>query len=222
MKPAMKFSCMLSIFLTTPGCATADHDSGAGSCTGIWSASATSLYPDAGDSISGVHSPDGNTRIFAGTQGALIEHLQSKTAIGSVALNPGLSEALWAADSRHFAINSSDGGIVGSWDFSIFYLNDAGHMTQIKASAELKLATNTLPDCEEPEVANLGVATWLDNGEHFLVVAEAPPHSSCHNMGEIRGFKLSSRTGEIIEQISDQSLRSDWSPYLGCRFELRK
>jgi hypothetical protein len=48
----------------------------------------------------------------------------------SIVSPPGLTEVLWSADSKAFAINSSEGGVVGQWNAYVFILDAHGEPQQ--------------------------------------------------------------------------------------------
>ena len=127
-------------------------------------------------------------------------------------------EVLWSPDSQRFALNVSDGGVVGGWFAKVYWIDESGGVNQIDIGSEVLRLANSLPRCEEREDANIGVVAWLDGGKELLLVAEVPPHSSCRNMGALQGFRVSATTGVVVEHISERQLRQKWNATLGCRF----
>jgi len=122
---------------------------------------------------------------------------------------------MWAPDSRHFVANASDGGVVGTWNATVFAVRQ-GRAHRLAPLRDVQLAANRLARCEEPETANLGVAAWLAGGAEMLVVAQVPPHSSCRNMGQMHGYRVATGSGRILESLSHATMRKRWGRTLGC------
>jgi hypothetical protein len=205
-----------------PAPAQAAH---ADACTGIWAAQAS---PPTGRSTRPmpVIAPHGRARLeadpgldqlrFVGPSGRG-ELLQVYGAEGDALIDPnqGLTEVMWAPDAKHFAVNASDGGLVGSWNATVFAVRE-GRPYRLPPLREVQLAANRLARCEAPESANLGVAAWLKGGAEMLVVAQVPPHSSCRNMGELHGWRVATASGRILESLSHAAMRRRWGDALGC------
>jgi hypothetical protein len=133
--------------------------------------------------------------------------------------NPGieLTEIVHSPSGTAFALNASDGGIVGTWDVQIFIGRSAA-AAERTLHPEVRQAVDSFPQCGETEVPNLGLAAWLKGGTEMLLIAEVPPHSSCTNMGSLRGLRVETATGRLLEQIPENVVRAKWKHTLGCRF----
>jgi len=136
-----------------------------------------------------------------------------------VVATPPLWEVVWAPNSKFVAINASDGGVVGTWDATIYELNDEGHPTDFALSDLVRKAAGTLPNCASPEDVNVAVAGWTDPGTNALVIVEVPPHSSCKNGGALMGFRVAIESHQIVERLSEMQLRQRWATLLGPRFQ---
>jgi hypothetical protein len=115
-------------------------------------------------------------------------------------------------------INVSDGGLVGTWEAYLFLLDANDRPVARDIQRLVRPLADKLLLCEPGEVANIGVASWVNGSSEILVVAEVPPHSSCRNMGGIFGFFVSVQSEKIIERIPEDVLRKKWAGTLGCRF----
>jgi hypothetical protein len=129
-----------------------------------------------------------------------------------------LTEILWSPDSKAFVVNASNGGVVGTWNAYYYSIDAQGRPVSTNLQDSLSAMTQKIPHCDDQEKANVGVAGWLDGGKDLLVVAEVPPHSSCRNMGAIRGFRVEVAPWSIVGEISESKLRRDWGRLLGPRF----
>jgi len=127
-------------------------------------------------------------------------------------------EVLWSPDSNGFAINVSDGGLVGTWETHIYTIDQNGNPAPRNLQRLILPIVSKFLRCEPKEVANFGIAAWLNGSKEVLMIAEVPPHSSCRNMGTLIGFRISVLSGKIIERISERELRRKWKSFLGCRF----
>lgn len=189
-------------------------------CAGIWSAQGDVLAAtNARGELDRARSvaPDGRHYV-AETNGVL-----SFGAVGTsgsplnVYVNLPYMEVVWSPDSKRFGINSSDGGYVGSWNFNVYSVEDGGRAVESDVYGHVRKLAGGLPRCDEPEVPNFGVVGWSKDGAEVLVVAQVPPHSSCKNMGETRGFRVSAVSGKMIEEIPAKALGRQWRTQLGCR-----
>ena len=128
-----------------------------------------------------------------------------------------LAELAWSPDSRAFFITESYGGAVGDWHVWIYVIQGATlrfhHVTQ-----EVVKQFKKHYQCEEPEEPNVGAVTWVKDSAQLLVVAEVPPHSTCPEMGKVRGYIVEVPTGKIVEEFDQKELRARWGRYLGQRF----
>jgi hypothetical protein len=128
-----------------------------------------------------------------------------------------LAEIVRSPSGTAFALNGSDGGVVGTWDVRIFISRSAA-AAERRLHPEVRQAVDSFPQCEETEVPNLGLAAWLKGGTEMLLIAEVPPHSSCRNMGSLRGLRVETATGRLLEQVPENVVRAKWGRTLGCRF----
>jgi len=187
-------------------------------CTGIWAAAAKSPYPAPDFIPTKIPAPNGRVSINATREGLSLVGKKNRTTHLEVLVNPPLMEVLWAPDSQNFVINVSDGGLVGTWEAKYYSIDADGRPVSRDIQKLVKSNANRLLRCEPKEEANIGVASWLNDGKEVLIIAEVPPHSSCRNMGTIFGFRVSVKSGKIIERISEDGLRKKWAHILGCRF----
>lgn len=192
-------------------------------CTGHWAAGAVSPYPDSGPSYlepdfipTNIPAPNGKVSIKATSEGLSLVGRNGSTHIEAY---PPLMEVLWAPDSRNFVINVSDGGLVGHWDTYLYSIDADESPVYRDIQKIVRPIADVLLQCEPKEEANLGVVSWINGGKDILIIAEVPPHSSCRNMGAIFGFRVSAKSGEIVERMSEDALRKKWAKALGCRFK---
>ncbi len=195
-------------------------------CDGIWAAGAVSPYPDSGQSYldpdftpTKIPAPNGIFSIYATSEGLSLVGKDSSTHLE---VFPPLMEVLWAPDSRHFAVNVSDGGLVGTWEAKFYSVDTNERPVSRDIQKIVKVLSNKLLECDPKEEANIGAVAWLNDGKEVLMIAEVPPHSSCRNMGTIFGFRVSVKSGRIIERISEKGLRKKWADVMGCRFRQAK
>lgn len=175
---------------------------------GIWSAHGALLLENSTlTSSEGLFtagwSEDGVLRLGGAMQAGLIE----------VNLGPP-PELLWAPGSQRLAVTWSDGGAVGTWTTTIYDLT-GDRPRVLDLGLLLDGPRRRLPVCYEPEIANLGAVAWLDDGATLLLAIEAPPHSSCSNMGDVIGFRVSLDKRTVLEEIPQATLLSAWRSHLG-------
>ncbi|MFZ2448276.1 MAG: hypothetical protein WAW37_18105 [Syntrophobacteraceae bacterium] len=188
-------------------------------CTGgIWAAEAQSPYAGANLTPTTISAPNGRLSIIATGIGLSLVDESGKISRLPVLPNPSLTEVLWAPDSSAFVINVSDGGLVGTWEAAFFFLDAANRPIRRDIQRLVMPAANKLLLCDPDEVANIGVASWVNGSSEVLVIAEVPPHSSCRNMGSIFGFLVSVESYQITKRIAEDNLRKRWANTLGCRF----
>ncbi len=185
---------------------------------GEWSRSAVTLLSLGDPRRGGVGSPDGSktivvdgVRLRVVENGHLLPGLEN-TAIGT------LAEISWAPDSKAFFVTESDGGTVGSWSVDVFTISDGG-VVRTRPTEEVVRRFSRTYRCHDEELPNVGAVSWGKNSEAILVVAEVPPHSSCPEMGKVRGYIVSVADGKVIEEVSPASLRGHWRRHLGDRLK---
>jgi hypothetical protein len=71
--------------------------------------------------------------------------------------------------------------------------------------------------CWEPELPNVGAVAWIEGSAKLLLAAQVPPHSSCREMGKLRGYVVSVPRGAILESMDEKVLRDRWEDLLGWR-----
>jgi len=192
-------------------------------CKGIWTAHPEPVFGTGGkaapapDRRAGVAEVPGEDRLRFIDAAGRSQPLQVYGNEGRELIEPnqGLTEVSWAPDSYYLAISASDGGSVGNWSITVFSVRE-GQAQRLPPYRELHAAANRLLQCEGPESANLGLAGWLKGGTEMLVVAQVPPHSVCRNMGSLRGFRVATASGRILESMSYAALRRRWPDWLGC------
>ncbi|MFZ6643125.1 hypothetical protein ACO0LL_25625 [Undibacterium sp. TC4M20W] len=186
------------------------------SCKGIFSGKASQLEASNMQAGWQLASPDGNLTIRAQAGELVLQNHDGKTAKLGVMAQPDLTEVLWSADSRYLAINTSDGGAVGTWEAKLFAVDAQGQPAAIDLSdITQKISKKTLR-CKPQEVANFAALAWVK--QDLLLLAEVPPHSSCANMGQILGFRVALTSKKLMKVFSEKSLRANRQELLGCRF----
>jgi len=184
-------------------------------CSGIWAASST-VVADIDSPSKKIPSMKGKARIKVIDSALWFETDRGQRWPLDVFLNPPYTEIIWASDSSKFAVNTSDGGIVGGWDFSIFSAQSNGPK-KIDFYAGVHGLAAQFPHCEEKEVPNFAAVAWIHGDKELLLVAEVPPHSSCSNMGALVGYRLSANTGRLLELLPQERLIGEFGSLLGCR-----
>lgn len=186
-------------------------------CTGIWANSAISPYKEDGFSTIEIISPNGFFSISGSMEGLSLVN-KGKSIHLDLLFSPPLVEVLWAPDSLKFVINMSDGGLVGTWETHIYLIDGQGNPVHVNIQNFLLSISDKIPQCEPKESVNVGIAAWLNESKEILLIVEVPPHSTCRNMGAITGFRISTQEMKVVEIISENELRKNWSHTLGCRF----
>ena len=136
----------------------------------------------------------------------------------AIPANPSLTEVIWSPDAAAFVVNSSEGGLVGTWGAYVRVLASDGSWAMRDVRRLIEPAAKGVVQCATDEVPNLGAAGWLEEGRELLIVLEVPPHSSCRNLGALVGFRVSRRDWSILERIPESILRAKWGALLGPRF----
>lgn len=127
-----------------------------------------------------------------------------------------LAEILWAPDSNGFAITDSDGGLVGTWSVRL-YLTVGNRLREVRVTDQVRNDFQSREGGCREEVPNVGAIGW-PKPDKLLVVAEAPPHSSCRDMGTFKGYELSVPSGHLLRTFDASALRSCCAEFLGPRF----
>lgn len=186
-------------------------------CSGIWSIQGKPLYVGDPFNPATLQAPSGSASLNATSDGLSFRFGHKNAIPLDVMINPPLMEAIWAPDSRGFAINVSDGGLVGTWESFVFTIGDDGVPILLSVHKTIRKVLAATLRCEPKEIANVGFVIWLAGGKEALMVAEVPPHSSCQNMGSIFGFRIVIDSGHVVERISESLVRRRWAGWLGCR-----
>jgi hypothetical protein len=178
-------------------------------CSGIWSSEGIAMA-QAGQRI---RSPDGKHFLNVKPEGVWVEDSAGASRPIKAFVDPALTEIVWSPDSTRVAFSVSDGGMVGTWATVVSDLS-------VTSGQDIELTPEVLnagPFAQCPEAPNLGVVGWLDGGEQLLLVEEVPPHSSCQNMGALRGYKYNMTTRKVSETLPKQTLLQHHAASLGCR-----
>jgi hypothetical protein len=188
-----------------------------GSAAGIWAAAGQTPFVSSSAPPIEILAPDGKVALRETEDG--LTFIGKKTVLLQEILSPpSLTEVLWSPDSKQFVVNASDGGAVGTWTAYYYWIDADGTPVSRNLVNLLAPMIEKFPDCDDAERANIGAAGWLDDGKDLLVVVEVPPHSSCRNMGAIRGFRVAVTSWRVAGEISEVKLRQDWARALGPRF----
>ncbi len=215
----LHLSACISLALSIFTCTKLEAASAPAACQGIFSAKASRLPASHAQPDWQLASPDGKLQIRE-QEGELV--LQGKdgqsTRLGIMA-QPDLTEVLWSADSRYLAINTSDGGSVGTWEAKLFAIDAQGLPAALGLQDVLMKASAKYPRCKPQEAPNLAALAW--SNEEVLLLAEVPPHSSCRNMGQITGFRFALKSKKLMAVVPEKTLRARQPAVLGCRFSRR-
>jgi hypothetical protein len=131
---------------------------------------------------------------------------------------PRLAQVVWSPDGGYFAINASDGGAVGTWEVSVFRVDRARQIAALPVQSMVLADAAKLPQCEDPETPNVSALEWETEGHVLRVVAQSPPHSSCRNMGALRGYRIGLEPLKLISMESEQALRAQWGNAVSQRY----
>ncbi len=127
-----------------------------------------------------------------------------------------VAELGWARDSTAFYITQSDGGLVGTWYTVVYDIRPSG-VRSIDVTSAIRRRFRKHYKCTYPETPNVAALAWLTNPRRILLVAEVPPHSSCPEMGKVSGYVVAVPSGEIVREIGQAKLESEWRSYMGPR-----
>ncbi len=126
------------------------------------------------------------------------------------------AELVWSPDSVAFFITETDGGWVGTWHAMVYIIKN-GYIHYYNVTQEVIKQFKKQYKCMDPEEPNVGAVTWLKGSKNLLLVAEVPPHSTCPEMGKIRGYIVEIPTGKVIKEFSKKELQARWGKNLGQR-----
>lgn len=181
-----------------------------------WSNHATALLGRGPMRCAEIPSPDASLSVLVGQLSFAV------AASGRVLSGPdnadvqALAELSWAPDSRAFFVTESHGGWVGEWRVSVFTIT-GGSVQRLDVTRAVVDAFRKRYACHEPEDPNVGAVTWVRGSSQLLVVAEVPPHSSCPDMGMVRGYVVEVPGGTIVSELTEEELRAKWVQHLGVR-----
>jgi hypothetical protein len=184
---------------------------------GEWGAHAVNLDGrSANKLIMQIPSPDRNKVLVVTETDVLVKRLTGESIGRKIEINT-LAEIEWAPDSRAFAVTQSDGGAVGTWYVEVYRIL-SGSLQKIEVMRTVSADFQTRPGGCTEEVANIGAVGWL-GPKSLLMVAEAPPHSSCRDMSVIRGYEVSVSDGCIIRRYKSNELKKRHWKLLGPRLK---
>ncbi len=183
-----------------------------------WSKEAYSLEYESGKRWKEISSPDGEkTAIIDGVNLYLKADGRMLPGLETVGAST-LAEIGWSPNSNAFFLTESLGGAVGEWRVTVYLIED-GKVRVVDVSEEIMKEFEKHYECKEQEVPNIGAIKWIDEFETLLLVAEVPPHSSCTEMGKIRGYLVAVPSVQILKEFDEPTLRKKWGEFLGERFD---
>jgi len=127
-----------------------------------------------------------------------------------------LAELRWSADSAAFFVTQSYGGEVGEWLVWVYRIQ-GDRVQRTSVTQEVAREFKKHYRCREPEEPNIGAVKWLEGSNKLLLVAEVPPHSSCPEMGKVKGYVVEVPGGRIVQEFGDRELSLRWGRELGRR-----
>lgn len=184
---------------------------------GIWSQKGMSPVVNSAKSQSSF-APGGRMKIVGTEAGLRLDSVGSRQVLLPVVATAPLWEVIWAPSAKYVAVNASDGGVVGTWDATIYDLHHEGNPAEILIGDLIRTAAGSWPNCESPEDVNVAVVGWTNQSAEALVIAEVPPHSTCVNGGALTGFRVEIKSKRIVGRLSEVQLRKRWAALLGPRF----
>lgn len=183
-----------------------------------WSREAISLPQDAENRRMEVISSDGRKKaVIDGVKLSVLINGKYLHGIENAGINT-LAELQWSPDSTALFVTESYGGAVGDWH-AILYLIEGSVVRRLDVTKQVVNSFKKHYRCKEPEEPNIGAIKWFNGAKKLLIVAEVPPHSSCPEMGKIRGYIVEIPTGGIFQEFDEKRLRTEWGDYLGKRFK---
>jgi len=183
-----------------------------------WSREATMLSYETGARHIEIFAPDRKKKaVIDGIKLNVVTNGKHLLGMEDAGVNT-LAELQWSPNSKAFFVTESDGGAVGDWHVTV-YLSESRRVRSVDVSKEVVQSFKKYYRCKEPEEPNIGAVKWLNGAHRLLLVAEVPPHSSCLEMGKLRGYIVDIPTGKILQEFSEKKLRADWGVYLGRRLK---
>ena len=191
-------------------------------CNGIWSARGTIPFsieaPESKHTNKEKSLKSDEYSVVGSTHGLTLADSQGRRFKLDLSFLPPLLEVSRSKDSKHIFVNGSDGGVVGTWLTYVYYVDGGQVVEQKNLLKEVRPRAQGIQQCDSTEPMNIGTVSWADIPGEILIVAEVPNHSSCANMGVMRGYRIEIKTGKIKEELSESSFRKKWKLDLGCRF----
>ncbi len=177
---------------------------------GAWAREATSVVDLVGRM--GIRSPDARKVAFIEEDGgglSVVKDGRRLLGIENRGVALPLAELSWASDSTAFFITYSRGGEVGEWRVDVYVIEkESVRWSDVTQEAVKRFKKHY--KCYEPEDPNVGAATWVNDSKRLLLITEVPPHSSCPEMGKIRGYLVEVPSGKIIREYAERDLRARW------------
>jgi hypothetical protein len=189
-----------------------------GPTQGIWARDAVSLVADPEKRHILVRAPDKKKSVAISGLGINVRSDERSLEGVEEAGVDTLAELAWAPDSLAFFITESDGGDVGTWGVRVFLISK-NKVKQVDVTRRVVSSFRRTYKCASPEEPNVGAVGWLKGSKELLLVAEVPPHSTCPEMGKVRGYVVKVPGGTIQRELSSAKLKKDWGSYLGSRLK---
>jgi hypothetical protein len=187
---------------------------------GQWAREATRLEYRNEERRLEIPAPDGRKK--AVVEGASLKIVADRINLPGVE-NVGISslaELLWAPDSRALFVTQSYGGAVGEWRVTVYLVRQA-HAEAVNVSQAAVTSFKRHYRCKDAEEPNVAAVAWTEGSRYLLLVTEVPPHSSCPEMGKIRGYLVDASSGRVVRTIEPRELTARWSGALGERLRQR-
>lgn len=185
-----------------------------GLASGLWSSSGLEMAIDGKNIVR--ESPDGSVSIRETDGGLMVTYMKNEI-LSDVVFLPIMTEIIWSPYGGSFVVSGSDGGSVGTWGSLYYFINSDGSINSINIENIISSYLRDFPKCDDVETANFGAVRWVDK-RLLLLVVEAPPHSSCKNMGSIEGIVVDLANRRVVRKIKDANLRKKWKSMLGSHF----
>ncbi len=215
--PAMKIRSVVFVMLFSSPIVVASTATEGASTPGQWSVTAS--IPKLNSDAATLYAPDGVHAIISRQEGNYVAAAQGVQLGEAFHLNQS-AEIEWAPDSSAFVVTQSEGGVVGTWQVTVYELGPNGPMAREVTDSATKQFQRRPAGCTE-EQPNIGAAGWI-NSDTVLLVAEAPPHSSCRDMGTLRGYEVSVTNGKVVQELTTTALHANYGTRLGMRLRDRK
>lgn len=138
-----------------------------------------------------------------------------KTDLTNLIWSIYLVEIKWSRDSKAVFINTSDGGLIGTWSTFIYEIGEHGvSLTHLKKS--LKYTNGMRTNCN----VNTASIAWLNGHRQLLILQQVPNSSSCANMGNSMGYILDVKSHRIVKELRPNEVKLHYMKYLGVQARL--